>query len=105
MLHRQRVKGQVRGEWSIVSWDLPHAMIVRGLRALALLRCTELTGIRRTMVSSGNTVGHQTPHGVRRNSQDMAIRWRSKLDRAKQLEIRRIWEPFDVPLYREPSDW
>ena len=44
-------------------------------------------------------------HEVRRNSRDMASRWRSKLDHAEQLEIRRIWEQFDVPLYREPSDW
>ena len=48
--------------------------------------------------------GHRT-HDVRRNSADMAQRWRHEL-KSDDIEIvRHTWESFGVPLYTDGADW
>jgi len=40
------------------------------------------------------------PHALRRNSRDMAFRWRRLMSPEDQRRVRRIWEQFDLPLYK-----
>ena len=49
--------------------------------------------------------GRYHAHEVRRNSREMAVRWRVKLGEKEQSEVRRIWERFDVPLYQDSGCW
>lgn len=44
-------------------------------------------------------------HAVERNSMAMAESWKSRLKVGQVDCIRSIWNEFDVPLYREDSDW
>ena len=45
------------------------------------------------------------PHEVRRNTKEMAERWRNSLSQKELTEIRSVWEKFDIPLYRKNKCW
>lgn len=44
-------------------------------------------------------------HAVARNSAAMADSWKRQLEADQVTEIRRIWDRFDIPLYRKECDW
>jgi hypothetical protein len=44
-------------------------------------------------------------HEVKRNSLDMAWRWRRLLNRSEIDTVREVWREFQVPLYRTDQEW
>lgn len=56
------------------------------------------------------TKGSQDPgdyktHAVARNSYAMAESWKYQLTTEQVVDIRRVWEQFDIPLYSKDCDW
>ena len=45
------------------------------------------------------------PHGISRNSLASAESWKCQLSLDDALVVRRIWDLFEVPLYRDAQDW
>lgn len=45
------------------------------------------------------------PHSVSRNSLASAESWKCQLSSGEVLATRRIWESFEIPLYRDTQDW
>lgn len=60
---------------------------------------------RRLSLSNPEEAGEYPPHEVRRSSAAMAERWRSEMTSRELVEIRSIWERFEVPLYRSTTEW
>jgi hypothetical protein len=46
-----------------------------------------------------------SPYSVVRSSAGVAWRWRSEVSDADLATIRRVWERFDLTLYRDSADW
>lgn len=44
-------------------------------------------------------------HDVKRNSAAMADSWKNQLDPDDVAQIRKIWDSFDIPLYRSNDQW
>lgn len=49
--------------------------------------------------------GDYRTHAVARNSRAMADSWKKLLNPDQLARIRRIWERFDIPLYRRDEEW
>ncbi len=54
---------------------------------------------------SKSSNGNYRTHEVRRNSAEMAFRWRREMSPAELSEVRAVWRRFDVPLYQQDADW
>lgn len=50
-------------------------------------------------------IGTYRTHEINRNSVAMASAWKTQLSKAEVLEVRRLWDRFEVPLYRHDNDW
>jgi hypothetical protein len=44
-------------------------------------------------------------YGVARPSEAMAGRWRGRMRESDLAVVRKVWERFEVPLYRDSADW
>ncbi|TWU05957.1 sulfotransferase [Stieleria varia] len=68
---------------------------------------TEETRERHTRLCMNGSIdpGDYHTHAVNRNSAAMADSWKRQLSGEQILQVQRVWDRFDVPLYREPHWW
>jgi len=104
--------------WSTVANGMAQALVFEELCADPIERCRSLFDglglpyddqVRAQHVAlclgRAREVGEYRPHAVARNSLAMAATWRDQLDQAEVRQVRQIWDEFEIPLYRQASDW
>jgi len=77
----------------------------RGVFSEASLPYGETTRIAHARLCFTDQRGVNRPHAVNRMSEKMAYGWRDRLSVDDLSSIRSIWEQFDIPLYKDRSDW
>ena len=72
---------------------------------LGLLYDADVRAAHAGLTAGGSAIEESRPHGVVRRTRGLAERWRGETTAPDLATIRAVWEEFDLPLYREPSDW